>query len=83
MPCVFQKNTFQVVMAVQGENTVFMFNYEKLEWTAPSSSAGCQHGAAVCPNLAALVSLRLFQQQSVQSIVQVFSFASKSTLTST
>ena len=43
-------------MAVQGENTVFMFNYEKIEWTKPTSSQGCTEEVTVCPNIGALVS---------------------------
>ena len=45
-------------MAVQGENTVFMFNYEKIEWTKPTSSPGCHEEITVCPNIGALVSNR-------------------------
>ena len=46
-------------MAVQGENTVFMFNYEKIEWMKPTSSPGCHEEITVCPNIGALVSYRL------------------------
>ena len=44
-------------MAVQGENTVFMFNYEKIEWTKPTGSQGCHNEITVCPFIGALVSL--------------------------
>ena len=56
-------------MAVQGENTVFMFNYEKIEWTKPSNSFGCHDEIAICPYLAALVSLHLYPYNSGTQVV--------------
>ena len=59
-------------MAVQGENTVFMFNYEKIEWTKPTGSLGCHNEITICPFIGALVShlkVVLLQRIACRAIV--------------